>query len=114
MKMARPTTENVAERNWREIPAKMKAKVPTLVEQAMKRIEAILNDDKAADSTVLRAADTTLKLYKEMKESEATTLAADEKEDAEAEGLAAALALPKSNAPSISLVAFTPPEQKQG
>jgi hypothetical protein len=102
----RPTSDLVAERNWHEIPNKMKAKVPTLVEKAMARIESILNDDKASDSSVLRAADTTLKLYKEMKDAESGTKVSDKKEEEEAEGLLAAVAA--ENKPKISLVAFDP------
>jgi hypothetical protein len=105
-KGGRPTSDLVAERNWHEIPNKMKAKVPTLVEKAMARIESILNDDKASDSSVLRAADTTLKLYKEMKDAETATLDDDKKEEANAEGLLAAVV--SENKPKISLVAYDP------
>lgn len=105
----RPTSDLVAERNWHSIPNKMKAKVPTLVEKAMARIESILNDEKASDSSVLRAADTTLKLYKEMKDAENATLEDDKKVEDNAEGLAAVVAERK---PMISLVAFNPEEKK--
>jgi hypothetical protein len=109
-KAGRPTSDLVAERNWHEIPNKMKAKVPTLVEKAMARIENILNDEKASDSSVLRAADTTLKLYKEMKDAEATTLESDAQEEADAEGLLAAVV--SESKPMISLVAFKPEDKK--
>jgi hypothetical protein len=108
--VGRPTAEKTAQRNWHEIPNKMKAKVPTLVEKAMARIESILNDEKASDSSVLRAADTTLKLYKEMKDAENATLEDDKKEEDNAEGLLAAVVAERK--PMISLVAFNPEEKK--
>lgn len=103
--MARPTTDQVAEREWREIPNRMKAKVPTLVEKAMKRMEGILDNDKAADSAVLRAAEGVIKLYKDMKDSEDATAKQDAEDAENATGVAAAVA---ENKPMISLVAFDP------
>lgn len=103
--MARPTTDQVAERNWNEIPNKMKAKVPTLVELAMERMEDILNNKGAAHSAVLRAAEGVIKLYKDMKDSEDATTKQDAEDAENATGVAAAVA---ENKPMISLVAFDP------
>lgn len=113
-KGGRPTSDVAAARAWDGVSNSIKVRVPKLVEQALKRMEGILNDEKAADSSILRAAAQTMDLYHKMKAEEAADFEEEDEELANAEGLAAALALPKSNAPSISLVAFTPPEQKQG
>lgn len=105
-KAGRPTTDVIAERNWHEIPNKMKARVPVLVEKAMQRMEDILTNKDSADSNVLRAAEGVIKLYKEMKEAEVSTLAQDIEDAENASGVAAAIAATTS--PLISLVAYDP------
>ena len=116
-KGGRPTSEIVADREWGSLIQKMKAKAPALMMKALTKYDLIMDNDKASESAVLRAASGTFDIIKylhdlDKKVAEDDARIAEEEENAE--GLAAALALPKSNAPSISLVAFTPPEQKQG
>ena len=103
-KGGRPTTDVAAERSWRQIPNKMKVKVPTLVQLALDRIEGILTNPKASDSSVLRAADSTLKLYKEMKDAENADSVENKALSENAEGLGALV----DALPSISLEAYQP------
>lgn len=110
-KGGRPTTDQVAERSWKGVSNTMKVRVPKLVELSLKRMEEILNDDKAADNSVLRAAAQTIDLYHKLKAAEAEDLAAELKEEAEAQGVLAAVTAEKGHSPLISLV---PPPAKVG
>lgn len=69
-KAGRPTTDEVAERNWGNLPNEMKAKVPDLIKQGMVRVSEILNDKDASHSNVLRAFKDTIDIYKYMVELE--------------------------------------------
>lgn len=109
-KGGRPTSDVRAERNWAAVDNSIKIRVPLLVEKALKRMEDILNDEKAADSSILRAASQTMDLYHKMKAAEAEDLAAELDEENSAEGLLAAVVAERK--PMISLVAFNPEEKK--
>lgn len=106
--MARPTTDQVADREWGNLIKSMKAKAPSLMMKALAKYDAIMDNDKASESAVLRAASGTFDIIKYLHDLDKKIAEEDAKlaEDAEnATGVAAAVS---ENKPMISLVAFDP------
>lgn len=111
-KGGRPTSSMVADREWGNLILSMKAKAPKLMLKALDKYDAIMDNDKASESAVLRAASGTFDVIKYLHDLDNKIAEEDAKlaeEEENAEGLLAAVV---SSPPKISLVAFEPPEKK--
>lgn len=100
-KGGRPTTDQVADREWGNLIRSMKAKSPKLMMKAMQKYEDILENDKSSESAILRACGGTFEVIKYLKSLE---LAVQQQEDALADEEANAVGVAAAITPLISLV----------
>ncbi|AHK11197.1 hypothetical protein S14_88 [Shewanella sp. phage 1/4] len=110
-KGGRPTSSQVAEREWGALITDMKAMSPKLMKKAMKKYSDILDSEKASESATLRACSGAFDIVKYLNDLEKRVADMDAEEEATAEGLLAAV-VAEEKKPMISLVAFEPPEKK--
>lgn len=100
-KGGRPTTDQVADREWGNIIRNMKAKSPKLMMKAMQKYEDILDNNKSSESAILRAASGTFDVIRYLHDLEKKAIEQEDKleeEEANATGVSAAIT------PLISLV----------
>ena len=106
--MARPTTDQVADREWGGLIKSMKARSPKLMMAAMKKYEDILECDKSSESATLRACSGAFDIVKYLNDLDRRIAEEDAKLAEEAENATGVAAAVAENKPMISLVAFDP------
>lgn len=100
-KGGRPTTDQVADREWGNIIRNMKAKSPKLMMKAMQKYEDILDNSKSSESAILRSCSGALDILKYLNDLDRKMIEREDEladEEANATGVAAAIT------PLISLV----------
>lgn len=100
-KGGRPTTDQVADREWGNLIRSMKAKSPKLMMKALQRYEDILDNDKSSESATLRSASGVFDVIRYLHDLDKKAIEEEDKladEEANAVGVAAAIT------PLISLV----------
>ena len=113
-KGGRPTTGVVADREWGLLIQKMKAKAPALMMKALNKYDTIMDNAKASESAVLRAASGTFDIIKYLHDLDKKVAEEDARiaeEEGNAQGLLAAVGSSPKSA-TISLEAFRPEENK--
>lgn len=104
-KGGRPTTDQVADREWGNLIRNMKAKSPKLMMKAMQKYEDILDNSKSSESAILRAAAGTFDVIRYLHDWDKKVIGEEDKlaeEEANATGVSAAL---------VPLISLVPPSK---